>query len=223
LTAISSIGMTYFLMGEYQLAYEYFLQAFRGRQERLGEDHPRTTLSLSNVGVALGYLSKYEESISHLKRALELREKTFGSGHTRLVYTLTYLGVMYQEVGEMENARLMLERGLAIQEASLVENEQTAETLTYLGGVLVKMDNIEMAKSYLQRALAFWEKRPEPKPSPAATTLIYWGECLETCGDSDKALSYYEQAQAILTGQVLETHRDWQRVQAHLARLRASR
>jgi len=220
LTTISSIGMIYFLMGDYQSAYEYFLKAFTGRQERLGEHHHSTTLSLSNMGVALGFPGKHEESIPLLKRALELREKIYGYEHPQLVYSLTYLGVILQETGEMENARQMLERGLSIQEASHLENEQTAETLTYLAAVLMQMDDSEIAKSYLQRALAYWEQRSEPKPSQAATTFIYWGEWLESCSDIDSALSFYERAQAILNGQVLETHRDWQRVQAHLARLR---
>jgi tetratricopeptide (TPR) repeat protein len=219
LTAISSIGMAYFLMGEYQLAYEYFLQAFRGRQERLGEDHPRTTSSLSNVGVALGFLGKYEESISHLKRALELREKIYGLEHTRLVYTLTYMGVMYQEVGEMENARPILERGLSIQESGHLENEQTAETLTYLAAVVMQMGEAETAEGYLQRALTYWEQR-KFKSSQAATTLIFWGEYLEASGDNSSARSNYKRALSILSGHVVETHRDWQNVQAHLARMR---
>ena len=220
LTSISSIGMIYFLMGDYQSAYEYFLKALRGRQERLGDHHHSTTLSLSNVGVALGFLGNYAESISHLNRALQLRENIFGTEHPQLVYCLTYLGVMLWEEGEMENARQMLERGLTIQEAGHLENEQTAETLTYLAGVLKHMGEMKLAESYLGRALAYWERRPEPKASQAATTLIYWGECLETHGDKDSALSFYEQALAILSGQVVETQRDWQRVQAHLARLR---
>ena len=120
----------------------------------------------------------------------------------------------------MENARQMLERGLLIQETNHIENEQTAEALTYLAGILMKMDDVKMAEDYLQRALAFWEKRSEHKPSPAATTIIYWGEWLEMSGDNTAALSSYEQVLSILTGEVVETHRDWQRVQAHLARLR---
>ncbi len=220
LTTLSSIGLIYFLMGDYQSAYEYFLQALKGRQGRLGEDHHHTALSLNHVGVALGFLGKYEESISHLRRALELREKIFGAGHPQLVYELTYLGVMLQELGELENARAMLERGLAIQEASHLENEQTAETLTYLAALLMQLGETEMAGKHLQRALAFWEQRPESKPSQKATTLIYWGEWLEASGDSRSAISNYEQALSILTGRVVETHRDWRRVQAHLARLR---
>ena len=219
LTTLSSIGVIYFRMGDYQSAYEYFLQALKGRQERLGDHHHHTALSLSHVGVALGFLGKHEESISHVKRALEIREKVFGAEHPQLVYALTYLGVMLQEVGEIENARQMLERGLAIQEAGHLENEQTAETLTYLAAVLIQIGESDIAMSHLQRALAIWEQKSF-KPSQAATTLIYWGECLETHGDNDAALAFYEKALAILTGRVLETHRDWPRVQAHLARLR---
>ena len=120
----------------------------------------------------------------------------------------------------MENARQMLERGLAIQESSHINNEQTAETLTYLSAVLMQLGETEMAGKYLQRTLSFWEQRPESKPSQKATTLIYWGEWLEMHGDKHSALSNYEGALAILTGRVVATHRDWGRVQAHLARLR---
>jgi DNA-binding SARP family transcriptional activator/Tfp pilus assembly protein PilF len=219
LATLSGIGMAYFYMGDYQSAYDYFLQAFNGRQKRLGTNHYYTLLSLSNMGTALGFLGNYVEAISHLKRALDLREKVYGSEHPELVYALTYLGVMHQNIGELESARMMLERGLSVQETNHLENEQTAETLTYLASVLIQMHETESAKSLLQRALAYWEQR-KFKSSQAATTLIFWGEYLEASGDRSSALSSYEQALSILTGQVVETHRDWQRVQAHLEHFR---
>jgi predicted negative regulator of RcsB-dependent stress response len=83
------------------------------------------------------------------------------------------------------------------------------------------MGDMEAARRHLQKALAIWKMHPDQ--SWASTTFICWGEWCEEYGDTTSAHSHYERALEILTGRVLETHRDWQRVKACLARLRDAR
>lgn len=220
LTTLSSVGLVHFLIGEYQAGYDYFLEVYRGRRERLGESHHLTAVSLSNLGVAAGFLSKDEESISYLKSAVELQEKIYGLEHPQLVYALMYLGAILHKIGEMEKGRNLLERALAIQEDKGLENEETAETLTYLATVFTQTGSMKTAYSHLQRAQAIWARRPELRQSRAAATYIGWGEWWERQGNNHTAISYYKQASDILIGQVTETHRSWQQVQAHMARLK---
>jgi DNA-binding SARP family transcriptional activator len=221
LTALSSMGITHYLMGDYEPAYRLHQKVLVARETRLGQHHPHTSTSRTHLGITLGFLGRYQEAITHLQDSLSARERIYGPEHPRLVLTLTYLGYMLQATGDLEAAQQLLERGRLIQNSRQLENEQTAQTLTYLAAVLIQMGNMDSARGHLQHALGIWSTYPEG--SPAAMTYICWGEWWEASGDLVAARSHYEHALEILTGRVLETHRDWQRVQAHLEQLREGR
>ena len=74
-TSYNNIGNTYYNIGDYNKALEYYELSLKIRKKILGEEHPDTAVSYNNIGNSYYNIGDYKKALEYLELSLKIRKK----------------------------------------------------------------------------------------------------------------------------------------------------
>lgn len=132
------------MLGDYELAVQYFLEA-RDDARELGLDALVSTIE-HNLSLALHRIGRHREAIDMQHRCVDkaiLRGDRIGEAYCR-----HYMGVMRHEAGALDLAELELERAIASLDTSTIR----WEALARLGLIALERQNLQLASLRIEEA-----------------------------------------------------------------------
>ncbi len=165
--ALTDIGLIYWRMGNFSMAYDFFLEA-RQIQEREGDSfgYARTLASMGIVFSGQGY---YDNALEHYFRALRHYENIDSISRTASV--LNNIGTAYQRQGNYELAEEYHIRSLAIKE-EFGDEKGKAFSLNNLGRVNQLRGHYSRALDYFMESLEIRERYQDTREMAATLRNI---------------------------------------------------
>ncbi len=165
--ALTDIGLIYWRMGNFSMAYDFFLEA-RQIQEREGDrfGYARTLASMGIVFSGQGY---YDNALEHYFRALRHYEDIDSIARTASV--LNNIGTAYQRQGNYELAEEYHIRSLAIKE-EYGDEKGKAFSLNNLGRVNQQRGHYSRALEYFMKSLEIRERYQDTREMAATLRNI---------------------------------------------------
>jgi tetratricopeptide (TPR) repeat protein len=112
----------YLEQGRYEEAERLFGRVLKGREERLGRDHPDTLRTVHSLAIAYRRQGQYEQAERLFGRALKGREERLGRDHPDTLKTVHNLAIVYRRQGRYEEAERLSGRALKGYEERLGRN-----------------------------------------------------------------------------------------------------
>jgi CHAT domain-containing protein len=196
-TILRHIGTTYFLQGNYTLAFSYFERVLR--RDEAAQDAAGIANSLGYMGGVYRAQGRYEQALDCLARSLGLFEKLGQrDGEAR---TLATMGSVYQLRGDSERALEYFRRSLAMRE-QMDAKEGIANSLLGMAAVFASRGEHAQALDAASRSAALAQRIGSPH--------ILWGALL-FAGRAHLALGHVAEArrafdESISTVESLRAH-----------------
>jgi tetratricopeptide (TPR) repeat protein len=185
--SVGNLGTTYYYLGDYQKAIEYFEQALiisREIGDRSGEG-----ADLGNLGIAYSNLGQVEKAIEYYEQALVIAREIGdrrGEGNQ-----LGNLGIAYSNLGQVEKAIEYYEQALVITR-EIGDRSGEGNQLGNLGSAYSNLGQVEKAIEYYEQALVI--AREIEDRDGEGNRLGNLGIAYSNLGQVEKAIEYYEQA-----------------------------
>ena len=112
-TSLGSLGNTYLLLGEYDVAVDYYQQYLKISQE-IG-DRQGETKSMAGLGIAYYYLGRYHEATNYHQNSLQIA-KEIGDLDSQGT-ALNNLGYSLFKLGQIEEAETKFQEGIKVRES----------------------------------------------------------------------------------------------------------
>ncbi|MFT6866645.1 MAG: tetratricopeptide (TPR) repeat protein [Cyclobacteriaceae bacterium] len=144
--ALKVIGGSHFIMGDYDVALENFLDSYSFFL--LLENSTNVSRLLSNVGLVCKNIGDFEASLDYYNEALDFSYTTDTLTNSR---RLNNIGVAYQHLEEHDAAKYFLEESLLLK-TILNDKKGMANTLTNLGNIAGAQGNFDLALEYHQKS-----------------------------------------------------------------------
>lgn len=146
------LGMSHHLLGDYEKAMTYYLQA-RDFFTKAGEDY-FLALSLNNIGACMEYKRKPDLSIAYYKKALTLFEKE--NNTTWIANVNNNIGIQYIEMGDFQNAYIYHKKALD-QHILNGDTMSTAIMIANMAELENKAGHCDKAKSFASQYLTAYK------------------------------------------------------------------
>jgi tetratricopeptide (TPR) repeat protein len=189
-SSAGNLGTTYYSLGDYQKAIEYYEQALVIAHEignRRGEG-----AWLGNLGSAYRDLGQVEKAIEYYKQALVIaREIGDRSGEGA---DLANLGVAYSDLGQVEKAIKYYKQALVIAR-EIGDRSGEGADLANLGVAYSDLGQVQSAKAYHKQALEIAQEIGHRHLE--ANELVNTGDMFSEISEFDNAVKFYNQAIAI--------------------------
>jgi CHAT domain-containing protein/tetratricopeptide (TPR) repeat protein len=186
-TALLSIGVVYYLLGENREALDYYNQAlslFRAVGDRVGE-----AATLNRIGKSYYWLDEYQTAMEYYNQALPLwRDVGDRAGEAS---TLNNVGLVYHNLYEDERALGYYNQALVLWRA-VGDRAGEAGTLDNMGGVYHTFGEELEAFKCMNQALSIFRELGDRRGEANMLTGI--SAIHSTLGDRQKALDCHEQA-----------------------------
>lgn len=111
----TSLVAVQFSRGNFQQAYEMYVELLPRLQEHLGVDHRITHETMYNMGLTLRRLGRDQEAIPILESLVEARTRTVGRAHRGTLTPLWELGLIYFDASNIDKARPIIEEVIALR------------------------------------------------------------------------------------------------------------
>ena len=214
----NSIGVLYWLKGEYQEALKNLQQALRIREEI--EDEQGLPMTLTNLGNVYNALGRFEESISSHEKALQTQrfnlkdnEDLKANPHflLNMSQVLQNFGSSLMSLGRFDEATQMFEESLEIRSSlesesfnaedidksnnkDVAYNPAIASLYLSMGGVFGKRGMHEKELEFYEKALDMFTNSMGTKHSSVGSALANIGNALAQLGQNDEALDRFRRA-----------------------------
>ncbi|MDJ1183383.1 tetratricopeptide repeat protein [Roseofilum casamattae] len=146
--SLTSLGIAYYSLGEYQKAIDYHQQSLQICEE-IG-DLSGIAASLNNLGSAYDSLGEYQKAIDYYQQSLDIfREIGDRSG---IAASFNNLGSAYDSLGEYQEAIDYYQQSLQIQQ-EIGDRSGIAKSLGNLGNAYDSLGEYQQAIDYYQQSL----------------------------------------------------------------------
>ena len=209
----STIGTTYFELGDYPKAIAMHREALRLRKSIFGDTNELVALSLNELGNALAQTSDLAEAEAVQRQALALRRKLLGNDHASVAISLRDLadtlleeyprreeagGSGPQIEGKLEEAEIKAREAVTMQRRLLGrEHPDLAWSLNTLGAVLGARGRLPEAEAIDREALAMWRRLSGDENPEVASSFIKLGKVLEDQGRWPEAEAAFRECLAL--------------------------
>ena len=189
---LSTIGVTYFGLGDAQKAAEIHREALRLRMALFGETNVWVAASLNDLGEALGQHQDIPEAQALLRQALAIRRLVLGNNHPDTARSLTVLaGLLLEAPLQLRNlpeSESLQREALAIQTNLFPNgNDDMFESLNNLGAIVATQNRLAEAETIHYEALKLSRKLHGDEHPDVATALTRLGRLLVREGKSSEA------------------------------------
>jgi serine/threonine protein kinase/tetratricopeptide (TPR) repeat protein len=194
----STIGNTYFELGDYPKAEAMHRVALRLRRALFGQTNESVAASLNSLGCALDYQDRRPEAERSLRQALEMRRQLLGNEHLDVATSLHDLARPIGAKGREPEAEAMYREALAIRRKLLGNRSpEVAQTLAQFCTVLARLGKWGEAEAMAREALTlsravYGDEHPEVGRALNNLAGILGGE-----GKLDEAEKLYRQGLAM--------------------------
>lgn len=186
-TALSNIGLSYYLLSEYRKALDYFVRSlplFRAIGDRSDEAD-----TLNNIGAVYNSLGDRKKAIEYYSEALPVQRAIGQQGGRGR--TLANIGVVYSALGEKQKALEYYEQAVTLLQAA-GDRGGEATALNNVASVHNLLGERQKALEYNRQALMLFQAVEDRDGE--ARTLNEIGLVYHLLGERQKALDYYMQA-----------------------------
>jgi tetratricopeptide (TPR) repeat protein len=191
----STLGSTYWQLGEHQAAIAQYERALALRRDHLGADDPETLTTMNNLATAYRNAGQPDRALPLFQQVLVKYQETLGPDHPDTLISLNNLAVAYQDVGQLDQAIPLLERMLAKRRETLgLDHFDTLVTMNNLAGAYEAAGQLEKALPLYEQTLA---KQQATLPPNSVYTLMSMGSlarAYQAARQPDKAVALLEQA-----------------------------
>jgi serine/threonine protein kinase len=115
----STLGVTYWHLGDFPQAIQQHERALRLREAQLGPDHPDTLQARNNLATTYLEVGRNTEGIRLIEQTLQQREAKLGADHPDTLISRGSLAAGYVAVGRLDEAIRLYEQTLQQCEANL--------------------------------------------------------------------------------------------------------
>ena len=195
---LGNLGIYYKILGEYQLAIEYYRKSERVFRNLYGDEDRMIAAAYNNIGIVYADMGKIDSALIMHQDALAIRLKIFGETHLHTAASYNNLAAIYYERGDYQQA-LDNERKVLNIRLKLIGREHPLTALTYSNLGAIHENTGRHDQSLTNHLIALEIRKlvlPEIHPEMAAsyTNLANVYRHFEKL---DKALDYHEKALAI--------------------------
>ena len=191
------------------------LKLVEGSTYKDGIYHATTLLNVANAMRAAGRL---KESMEHYKRAETIYDLKLPEGDVAFASLYNNEALLYEEMGEYENAENVLRKALEVLSSCENTEYQQAVSNANLANTMVMLKRMEEARGYAKKALQLFEPL-KVEDSHKGAALAALGEVEVSCGNMEKAVDYYQQAENCILSHIGK-NAAYQRVHERLMSLR---
>ena len=143
-----NIGVMFWKQEEFDLAMEYFEQAYEMAYE--AGDLPRAANPLNNIGIIHYQREDYDQALVYFKRALEIRREE--GDQQGIAQSLSNVGLIYKVQGDLETAIEYYLQALELDE-KYSKPEDHARTIGNMGTLYNAYGDYKRAAEYLNQSL----------------------------------------------------------------------
>lgn len=191
----TTIGNTYYNLGDYATAEPHLRRALELRAEALGDEDPETLESLNNLAVLLWKTGRRADAEALYGRALEAQQRTLGPQHESALVTRNNLAMLLQEQGKLVEAEALHRRILETQRATLGdEHERTLGSLNNLAALLQRQGKLGEATPLARQVVDTARRVLGPNDPRTLYSMVNLAYLLQEQQDYESAESLYRAA-----------------------------
>ncbi len=188
--SLTSLGIAYDSLGEYNKAIEYHQQSlviFQKIGARSG-----IAASFNNLGNAYDSLGEYQQAIDYHQQSLVIAQEI--GDRSGIAASLNNLGNAYKSLGEYNKAIDYHQQSLVIFQ-EIGDRSGIAKSFNNLGIAYKSLGEYKKAIDYHQQSLVIFQKIGAR--SGIAQSLMGLGIAYDSLGEYNKAIDYYQQSLVI--------------------------
>jgi len=197
-TIHSTIGDTYFFLGDFEAAEPHIELALKMNRNLYGEEHVDVATNLQTMA----WLKSVKDDLSDAERLtrerLALERKLHGEKHERIADSMNELALLLRERNQLEEAEMLARGALEMFRESLgPEHAEVASSLTMLSTVLNTTGKHEEALDVSRKALALHRKLLGNRHPLIAIDLKNIGLSARKLGNYDFAVETLQESLAL--------------------------
>jgi len=152
--ARTTIGRTYWRLGDLEKAEANARRAVELRREHLGEEHPDTLEATNNLAAVLVARGRLSEAEPLLRTTLEIQRRVTGSDDERTLTTMNNLGNTLQNQGRLAEAEPLYREVLEARRRVLgQEHTDTLSSLSNLATLVLEQRRLGEAERLMREVL----------------------------------------------------------------------
>lgn len=191
----SSLGTTFSLLGETQVALEQDLIALRINQQNRGLDHTETLSSMMNVGVSYSQLGRHAEALEIRESTLDLSKKIRGPEHPETLKAMHNLGSTYQALGRHDDAVKLYGQTIKLRTKIIgPDSRQTLASMNNLANTLLALGRFTEAIKEHERVLGRRQVEFGPNDTDTLSSMHNLATAYDLAGNHAKALVYEQKS-----------------------------
>ncbi|MFK7908826.1 MAG: tetratricopeptide repeat protein, partial [Chitinophagales bacterium] len=192
---LREIGTYHAILGKYELALTYFLDALAIQRKKLGKRHSDVAKSLNGTGLCYYSTGNYDLAIYYIKDAFEIFKENFGKNHFQVANMLNNLGMCLFEKSNYPLAIEYHQKALAIKRKNWgEEHPSVALSLNNIGVCHLGRGDWDLAIQYHQEALAIRKKILGEESFDAAMSKNNLGVCYLDKKDYKLAIGFLQES-----------------------------
>ncbi len=167
-----TIGSTYAELGMYSGAVPRIERALALHRRELGDDHPKTLMTMNDLGALLKVMGKLAEAEPYLRKALEGFRNVLGDDHPDTLLSINNIGGLLRAQGKLDEAVPYFRE--ALEGKRRVLGSDAPSTLTAvndIGYLLTLMGKLAEAEGYAREAVE-GKRRVLGNDDPSTLTSI---------------------------------------------------
>ena len=150
----TSLGLTYFKLGQYGIADQHLAQANEIRLKELGIRDPLTLASMHNLASLYIKMEKYQDAEPLLNITLEIRNQILGKEDAETLRTEANLASLYLKTGRPQEAEPLFSQVLAIRRRDIGESHiDTLRTKANMASVYLYQKRYDEAEILFRESL----------------------------------------------------------------------
>jgi|AntRauTorcE11898_2_1112593.scaffolds.fasta_scaffold00875_2 signal transduction histidine kinase len=187
-SALSNMGLTYWHIGNYYLALEYFYDALTIFEMHSPESSGMISV-YNNIGMIYTELEDYDNAMLIFNKALKINEKLNDTLTQAAIYS--NMGEVHKHRGETDKAYEFYEQSLSLKKEK-GDNYGLSLTYTELTKLFLKQDSLDAARESLKKTFEYCEL--SGNKSQIAEAYLLTVALYEKKGETARPLRYSRMA-----------------------------
>jgi serine/threonine protein kinase/tetratricopeptide (TPR) repeat protein len=216
----STVGRTYFELGQLDVALSHLRRALELNRQALGEDHPETLTTMNRLAGACRAMGRFDEAGQMYAEVLDKRRRILGPEHRDTLSALHNLAGLYRETGRLDAALPMYQEALELCRKSLPpEDPQLLNAMEGLAGMYKDFERPADAEPLYVQVLAIRRQRLGEDHPQTLRTMNNLAVTYRRAGKLDDAEKLYVGALATQRSVLGEEHPDTIATMTNLGKL----
>jgi serine/threonine protein kinase/Tfp pilus assembly protein PilF len=191
----NTLGVSYWYLGENDLAVQQQERALALLRQELGPEHPDTVGIMNDLGIVLHTLGKYQEAQKLFAEAVDVKRRTLGPEDPITLRSVNNLANILAEQGHFEEASRLAKQTLQIQSRKLgPEDIFTLRSAYNLAIMLHHLGEFEESRQRFVDALEILRRVHGPEHQDTLRVMNSLGELSFDQGRLADAQKLFEQA-----------------------------